>query len=227
MMVLPVETPARPRRGGCRSVPGRGAGLPGSRENRRPACRRWAGRVVEACRQLPSCWRLSFVNVVERLSPEQFWARLDEFDEQMRAAAHLLPLYGVADWTGPVMTGDWEWHNDRLELAELAHGDPLGEGLCIAVATSTDARAPAGLPGHEHIDAAASTVGISVGGQPVELTCWRDAHAWSATGRLADHHLRIQARGITPEQVTLIRITDIEPYLAGRRSYLRAARGGI
>jgi hypothetical protein len=167
------------------------------------------------------------VNVAGWLSPEQFWARLDELDEQMRTVAHLLPLYGVADWTGPVMTGDWEWHNGRLELAELAHGDPLGEGLCIAVATSTDAPAPGGLPGHEHIDAAAGTVEISVGGQLVEFTCWRDAHAWSAIGRLVDHHLRIQARGITAGQVALIRITDIEPYLAGRRSYLRAARGGI
>jgi hypothetical protein len=39
-------------------------------------------------------------------------------------------------------------------------------------------------------------------------------------------HLRIQAHNTTPDQVTLIRITDIEPYLTGRRSYLRAARGG-
>jgi hypothetical protein len=167
------------------------------------------------------------VNFAGRLGPEQFWAHIDELADQIRAVAHLMPLYGVTGWTGQVMTGDWQWHDDQLELAELAHGDPVGDGVRVAVATSTEAPFLDGPPGHEHPDAPTGPARITVDGQPVDVTCRRDDQAWSATGRLADHHLRIQARGVTPDQLSLTRVTDIEPYLTGYRSYLRALRGGI
>lgn len=174
------------------------------------------------------------------LNPEQFWAHMGDLDEQMRAAAHLMPLYGVAGWTGPVMTGDWEWYNDELAVAELAHGDPLGDGPFIAVATTTGETGHDGPPGRrdplglrpegeilaagaEHTDA--GTTQISVDGQPVGVAWRRDDQAWYATGGLGGHRLRIETRHTTPDQVDLVRIVDIEPYLAGRRSFLRAARG--
>ena len=55
-----------------------------------------------------------------------------ELDDRMRAAAHLLPLYGVATWAGPVMTGDWDWENGEFCAAGLAHGLPGGPHVQVS-----------------------------------------------------------------------------------------------
>jgi hypothetical protein len=177
------------------------------------------------------------MDVAGQLGPKQFWAHLSELDEQMRAAAHLLPLYGVAGWPGVVMTGDWEWHNGQLATAELAHGDPLGDGPLVAVKTTNDLDSvslpdwlggppfsPDGVDIHTEVGPPGAA-DISVDGQRTGFDCWRDGPAWYATGSLGDHHLSIEGRHTAPEQVSLIRVLDIEPYVAGRRAYLRALRG--
>jgi hypothetical protein len=60
------------------------------------------------------------------LTPEEFWARIAEFDDQMRATAHVMPLYGLAGWTGMIQSGDWHWTNDLLTTVGLVFGDQRG-----------------------------------------------------------------------------------------------------
>ncbi|WP_194918244.1 hypothetical protein [Catenulispora rubra] len=73
-----------------------------------------------------------------KLSPQEFWQRIDQGEARIRAEASALPLFGIDGWTGPRMTGDWGWENDRLVSAGLAHGDRQDGGAFIQVHTTSD-----------------------------------------------------------------------------------------
>jgi hypothetical protein len=164
------------------------------------------------------------------LSPEQFWAHTDALYDQVRAAAHLLPLYGVAGWAGLIMIGDWEWYNDDLSRAGLSYGDPLGGplgGTCIAVTTCADEESvpQAGPFGPVRLPPTGPGPEISLDGRPVPVDSWREVDSWHAVATLGDHLVHIEVGGPAPDRIDLVRVTDVEPYLAGSRAYLHAARG--
>ena len=46
-----------------------------------------------------------------RLTPEEFWARFDAGDDEIRAEAGRLPWYGLAGWPGWLMLGEWSRRN--------------------------------------------------------------------------------------------------------------------
>ncbi|MFB2581307.1 hypothetical protein ACEXQD_08645 [Herbiconiux sp. P15] len=58
--------------------------------------------------------------------------------------------------------------------------------------------------------------------QPFEL--WERGDRWWAATTLSGRTLAVEARGVTPAGVALHRIADVEPYLAGRRAWLRRIR---
>lgn len=177
-----------------------------------------------------------------RLTPEQFWARMSALEDQIRAQAHLLPLYGLAEWPGPRMVGDWGSVNGELTTVGLSHGepdngprvqvmvdtrdpsDPVIERRMSAVdhgldrATVMAALDQAGSP-------ATGTVTITVDGNPEVFDHWVDGPTWYAARRHHEHALVIEARDVSPADVALVRVDDIEPYLAGRRALLRRRRG--
>ncbi|MEY9864068.1 hypothetical protein ABH935_009722 [Catenulispora sp. GAS73] len=185
------------------------------------------------------------MKITGKLSPQEFWARMDEGDARVRAESGALPLFGVADWTGPRMTGDWGWVNDRLTSAGLAHGDRQGTGAFIHVKTTTDDPTEAAL-GHrmgahlpltdpEQFPTLRNRLRTDPG-TPTTVTIDdepHDFHQWSApdgTWLAAGHHgetaLIIEASAaVDITQLRLIRVTDIEPYIAGRRAHLRRLRG--
>lgn len=178
-----------------------------------------------------------------RLTAEEFWAHMAQLDDQMRASAQVMPLYGVADWTELIMTGEWSWEDGRLATVGLVHGDPLGRGPYIHVRTTT--RDPAVVvsnhraAAHDHLRdrddflelrqrlAATPTTGveIAVDGWLEHFNRWDDDAIWYATARHGGYGVVIEARDLTPNLINLVRVEDIEPYLAGRRAYVRALRG--
>jgi hypothetical protein len=88
---------------------------------------------------------------------------------------------------------------------------------------------PRGLDEHEarsqQIAATPSTAtDITIGGHSERFTRWDDNGTWYAAAQYAGHSVVIEARVVTAGEVTLARVTDIEPYLAGRRAYLRTLR---
>lgn len=178
-----------------------------------------------------------------QLTPEEFWARMARLDDQMRASAHVMPLYGVADWTGLIMTGDWLWQNDRLTTVGLVHGEQFGSGPYVHVRTTIDDPAavvtnlrmsaqlrPSDrdqfLELRERLAATPTTgVEIAVDGRLEPFTRCDDGAFWYAATRHGGYGVVIEARDLTPGQINLVGVEDIEPYLAGRRAYIRALRG--
>ncbi|MBB3051913.1 hypothetical protein FHS23_002942 [Prauserella isguenensis] len=68
-------------------------------------------------------------------------------------------------------------------------------------------------------------VEIKFDGQPRTFRRWGTGHRWYAA-REPDRHpaIVIAARHIDPDEVALVPVHDIEPYLAGRRDRIRAHR---
>jgi len=177
-----------------------------------------------------------------RLTPEQFWAHVSSMEDQVRAQAHLLPLYGLAQWDGPRMVGDWGTANGELTTVGLYHGEP-DDGPRVHV--MVDTRDP-GDPVQERrmsavdheadrdavmaaLDRAASpataTVTISVDGNPEIFDHWVDGTTWYAARQHGEHALVIEAHDVSPDDVAVVRVDDVEPYLAGRRAWIRHKRG--
>lgn len=140
------------------------------------------------------------------------------------------------------MIGDWEWENDRLVTVGLGHGAPVGGGPAAQVHTTVRnpradvaslRMADTGPPRdradvfrlhHEFQAADAGSATIVVDAASVVFASWREADRWWAAGHHDGYGLVIEARGIPLGDVRLVRVHDLEPYIAGRRAYLRALR---
>lgn len=174
-----------------------------------------------------------------RLSAEEFWGHITDLEQRVRAAAGTLPCYGVAGWSGGLMLGDWEWQDDQLVATGLAHGAPDSVGPAVHVHTTAyDPRrkvvalqmaahgAPLGSRSPPPAQPAASReVPISVDGVVVPFAVWDEADQWWATATMGDWGLLLEGDRVPAEQVALVRVDDLEPYLSGSRVYLRAYRG--
>lgn len=178
-----------------------------------------------------------------QLSPEEFWARMAQLDDQMRASAHVMPLYGVPDRTELIMTGGWLWQNDRLTTVGLVHGEQFGSGPYVHVRTTIDDPASVvsnlRMAAHarprdndqfpelrERLAATPTTaVEIAVDGRLEPFNRCDDSAFWYAAARHDGYGVVIEVRDLAPDQINLVRVEDIEPYLAGRRAYVRALRG--
>lgn len=180
-----------------------------------------AGEVILVCSSLArSAERDELVDeLLAALAParrERRRARL--VAERFRAAP--FALYGLPpSWTGPRFLGRWSSAHPRraAELTtslQLGHGDPdaaAGPLLLVEVAPWTTA------PGSEapHGSEATRRVEIPVDGEPVPFELAGDARRWVARGEHGALVLRLEARDLDPSGVSLARIADLAPYLAG------------
>jgi hypothetical protein len=182
-----------------------------------------------------------------RLTPEQFWARFDARENEIRAEVELLPCHGLANWPGWLMLGDWSRRDGELISAGLVHGhgeltddntprvhvvvgseapqDVVGQRLFNA-ALSRDPGEKDVVEAMRHADAAPTgTVSISVDGRPEAFDHWVHEQTWFAARHHDGHTLAVEARHVSPDELNIVRVHDIEPYLAGRRASLRRMRG--
>jgi hypothetical protein len=77
--------------------------------------------------------------------------------------------------------------------------------------------AGAGGPPDRPPDPPWSPVTISVNGRPVGFDLLGEGRHWVAVGELEGQLLVLQARDLTPEEVELVRVTDVAPYVEGTR----------
>ncbi|GAA0734695.1 hypothetical protein Drose_29005 [Dactylosporangium roseum] len=183
-----------------------------------------------------------------RLSRIEFTALIDQQANRIRASAAALPLYGLTGWTGPCRIGAWGWEDDRLMHAGLQFGEAVDGGAWIEVITTAgppmplliDVRmaanttgAPAERRATERMLRAASSpapdrVGIAVDGAPRQFHHWPDHALGSSlgTGWLAALDevpgLLLRVSGLTPAEISLARVGDLEPHLVGTRAHLLA-----
>lgn len=178
-----------------------------------------------------------------RLLPEAFWERNAQMEVRIRATATLLPCYGLTGWSGLGMVGDWEWENDHLVTVGLAHGAPDGTDPMLHVHTTVrdpsadvaSLRMAAAGPPRDETDTLRrrqafdagddESAMIEVGAAGVRFAVWRDGDRWWAAGHHGEHGLVLEARRIPTSDVGLERVYDLDPYIDGRRAYLRNRRG--
>jgi hypothetical protein len=181
---------------------------------------------------------------VGELSPDEFWTHYAGVEDRVRASAGLLPCYGVVGWSGPKTLGHWGWEGDRLVTCGLTHGTLDGAEPMVAVRTTVhDPRrevsflrlAREGEPRdnegssrrQREIDSeTGEQLRVSVDGISVAFTVWRRHEGWYIAGNHDDLGLVLEGRYVDLETVHLVRVDDLEPYLAGSRAHLLATRGG-
>lgn len=158
---------------------------------------------------------------------------VSEHEAAMYAGVTVRALGLGPGWAGPRMAGDSKVRvssgtegTERIEVVELLHGRPsTGPLLKVATRSLSGLYPPAGLDVLEKglaggAAVARGTVQILIDGQPVSVAVVWDGFTQIAVADLADCTLRVWAvRNWPPVQgLELVTITDLGPYLAGRRA---------
>jgi hypothetical protein len=183
-----------------------------------------------------------------RLNRLEFTALIDQQANRIRASAMTLPLYGPVGWNGPCLIGAWSWDDDRLMHAGLLFGDANTDGAWIEVVATAGPPMPLLIEARMAADGqgapqdrraaerrlrvasspAPQRVGIAVDGVPRPFHHWPDQPLGASQGRgwLATLDevpgLLLRVCGLTPAEVHLGRVGDIEPHLVGTRAHLLA-----
>jgi hypothetical protein len=154
-----------------------------------------------------------------------------------------VPIYGLdARWTGLRWAGGWGGSDDEIDHIGLGYGDPFDEAapmvrvftwrLLPATERLTVANAAHGLAEYLWQEGAAphdrvrsaftsedptaswSEVALSVDGEAVAFRVLAEGSFWVALTRTAEYLITVEARGITPEDISLVTVDDVGPYLA-------------
>lgn len=153
-----------------------------------------------------------------------------------------LPLYGLPQsYLGLRMIGDaYRAHErdgpegPRVLTGEgfgLAHGDPLTPGSpTLQVITSRGVPPPPGdllsaegLRAGSDLDVSESrqfTATVSLEGERVAFEGIRVSNAWVLQASIEGHAVTVIGIQFALDEVRLVRVRDVAPYIAGRRAYV-------
>lgn len=193
---------------------------------------------------MPQLRKTTYMQISGRMTPEQFWRHIDETDAQVRLAAATTRLFGLEQWDESIMIGDWGWESQRLQTAGLAYGTP-DDDVSVHIATVIGdprreafreiSRATGVLPSNPAYkderrriqESRGEAVTLRIDGVGVEFEMWGGPSRWWAAGHVDGVGITIEGRNYPVEQLSLIEVHDVEPYLLGRRTFLQAARGEL
>jgi hypothetical protein len=123
----------------------------------------------------------------------------EDLDDRWVGVVVAGPLHGVVD--GPHLSGSWE---ERVETLASFHV-VICNNPGIDVEQIPDAQAALG----EHW----TTVQLSVDGEPQQFELLSQGSHWGAVQHVEpDHAIVVMASNITPDEVELEQIHDLEPY---------------
>lgn len=152
------------------------------------------------------------------------------------------PIYGLdARWNGLRWVGGWGGSDDQIDHIGLGHGDPFDDAAqLVRVFTwrlsspperMTVANAARGLAEYlwheggaphdlvrptftsEDPTASWSELVLPVEDQPVVFRSLAEGAFWVALGRTRECLVTVEARGIGPDDIGLMTVDDVEPYL--------------
>lgn len=184
------------------------------------------------------------MKVTGRLSPDEFWEHVSQLESRVLSEARQVRVFGLVEWIGPIMIGHWGWVDDRLSSAGLVHGIPdgdvsvqidtvVGDSRWEAVraierATGISPREPDYRSRHRLVrDSPGIAVSIPCNGVSVEFEKRGGLRRWWAAGEIDGVSIVIESRNCPVEDIALIEIDDLQPYLEGWREYVRIVRGGM
>ena len=128
-----------------------------------------------------------------------------------------LPLYGLPPtWPGGRFLGGRagnrleRWHRDRTASLSLVHGTLVqGEGPMLVVETALPGSVTPGPPIRQTL--------MTIDGAPVPLeVLTEDPDSWTGRAGVGGYTVTVQARHVPIDQVELVRIRDLKPYLVGK-----------
>ncbi|KQU07442.1 hypothetical protein ASG56_08035 [Rhodococcus sp. Leaf7] len=188
------------------------------------------------------------MEIIGHLDEEQFWTQQRAIEDQIRAEATTFPTYAVTTWDGPRVLGPWERENDVLTSVTLRHGEVDWDGgdvdtpfvevtttmkdphrKALAAMLSAIGLTPMSPEYKRRREAIAATdaqrVTVPVDGVDVHFELHGGAERWWASAQLDEHGVVIEGRRHAVDDVILASESDMEPYLEGLRTRIRAARG--
>ena len=169
------------------------------------------------------------------LTPEELDERIVRSLDGVRESAGSMPVFGVVGWTGDVSLGEWIYEGGPHSLL---HGDPDGHGASVQVQTTTG---PARTAVHElrrrfdgpwegdqysaRFDAYEvppdRIAEVRIDATPVQFEVWEaDDVSWAA-GTMGGFGVAVEARSVRVDDLDLVTVSDLEPYIAGRLAWLR------
>ncbi|WP_395403744.1 hypothetical protein ACHMXB_06340 [Arthrobacter sp. UC242_113] len=179
------------------------------------------------------------------LSPDEFWDEYGRMEELVRGSFGGLPCYGLGEWTGPIAIGEWDLGSSPPTAVGVVFGSRDTGPMVQVTTTSQDPRLTiahrrlmADRPPVSGEDLSrrlqvitaerSEEVSIPVDGAEESFAVWRDAGRWWAAGQHDGNGLVLEGTtGLDASALSLHRVSDIEPYLQGRRAQLRAVRGEL
>lgn len=174
------------------------------------------------------------------LTPDEFWSAVRADDERIRRSSGDLALFAPARWTSSVALGEWAF---EAGPRELVHGLPGNQAPFISVVTTPGrgrgiARARwithHGSPPHntaEHLERIRAFDALKprrrrvfVGDSRVEFDVWEHDTRWWAAVEASRYGIALEASDLDPATLSLVRVDDVEPYLAGRTAWVQRQR---
>ena len=184
------------------------------------------------------------------LTPEQFWAVVDDVDDQIRRTFAERPVFTVRGWRGRTILSEWasgdgggirslaflpaDWDGANFDdpdirprvgvLTDVEEPRRMLAGR-LAIEEFVLTHEPPGLFDESPTPDAVVELMVDGAAEPFEL--WSGGDVVRAAGRVGGVSVVIEAVGHPIEEVELERLHDIDDVLAERRRWIRSQRGGI
>lgn len=175
------------------------------------------------------------------LSGNEFWDQISALEDQVRATAQDLPCFGLVNWTGPRALGEWDLGSRPPVTVGLLHGAMMGGPSLRTWTTRQDPMRTVALyrvmaDGYppergEHEERlrrtetqAGGRLDLLIDGLSVTFDVWDEPGRWWAATSHTGVGLILKGEDVGPAAVELKTITDLEPYLLGRRTQIEAYR---
>ena len=181
------------------------------------------------------------------LTPDEFWAVMDHGDGEVRRSFAERPAFEIRGWPGRAMVSEWSFGTGVRSItclpADWAGANPEDFDIRPRVNVLVDVTEPrrmvadrmafevlerTGRPPQLPLADAPTpdaVIDVDVDGiaEPFEL--WSSGDRERAAGRVAGVTVVIEAAGHPIEEVSLVRVRDVEGLLAERRRWIRELRG--
>ena len=165
------------------------------------------------------------------LTPAEMAAAEALQEQELSAGFAEGPCYGLADWAGTRMVRGSSRGPDGFRHIELSFEDPQDPRRSVAVLTVVADRftikigelrrradiVPVG--DYETLaNEPAEEITVLVDDRPNAFRLWRDDGYDVAAGSLGGRGVVLGIRGVPSAQVRLVRVADLDPFLAGTRA---------
>ena len=181
------------------------------------------------------------------LTPDEFWAVMDHGDDEIRRSFAERPVFEIRGWPGRAMVSEWSFGGGVRSItflpADWAAANPSDPDIRPRLDVLVDIGEPrrmvaermafeildrTGRPPQLPVDDAPTPdeiIDVDVEGVAEPFELWSSGDRARAAGRVAGVTVMIEAAGHPIEEVSLVRVRDVEGLLAERRRWIRELRG--